>query len=52
MTTSCFKPGFRYRSNATTMTQKQSDYKVEQLSFTIVPTTNWSCRGHNWLNGN
>ena len=30
------KPGFHYMVNATTTTQKQSDYKVEQSSFTLV----------------
>ena len=30
------KPGFHYMANATTTTQKQSDYKVEQSSFTLV----------------
>ena len=31
-----FKPGFHYTANATTTTQKQSDYKVEQSSFTLI----------------
>ena len=49
------KPGFHYTANATTTTQKQSDYKVEQSSFTL--TTLFSleigrCRGRNWLYGN
>ena len=30
------KPGFHYTANATTTTQKQSDYKVEQSSFTLI----------------
>ena len=30
------KPGFHYTTNATTTTQKQSDYKVEQSSFTLI----------------
>ena len=29
------KPGFHYMTNATTTTQKQSDYKVERSSFTL-----------------
>ena len=29
------KPGFHYTANATTTTQKQSDYKVEQLCFDL-----------------
>ena len=33
----CFvRPGFHYTTNATTTTQKQSDYKVEQSSFTLI----------------
>ena len=35
--------------------QKQSDYKVEQSSFTLIALF-WleigRCRGRNWLNGN
>ena len=31
------KLGFHYTANATTMTQKQSNYKVEQSSFTFKP---------------
>ena len=27
---------FHYTTNATTTTQKQSDYKVEQSSFTLI----------------
>ena len=42
------EPGFHYTANVTTMTQKQSDYKVEQSSFTLIG----HCRGRNWLNGN
>ena len=30
------RPGFHYTTNATTTTQKQSDYKVEQSSFTLM----------------
>ena len=30
------KPGFHYTANATTTTQRQSDYKVEQSSFTLI----------------
>ena len=30
------KPGFHYTANATTTTQMQSDYKVEQSSFTLI----------------
>ena len=30
------QPGFHYPVNATTTTQKQSDYKVEQSSFTLI----------------
>ena len=30
------RPGFHYTTNATTTTQKQSDYKVEQSSFTLI----------------
>ena len=30
------KPGFHYTANATTTTQKQSDYMVEQSSFTLI----------------
>ena len=49
------KPGFHYTTNATTTTQKQSDYKVEQSSFTLIALfwlENGRCRGRNWLNGN
>ena len=34
--TTSVKPGFHYRANATTTTQKQGDYKFEQLSFTLI----------------
>ena len=48
-------PGFHYTANATTTTQKQSDYKVEQSSFTLIALF-WleigRCRGRDWLNGN
>ena len=30
------KPGFHNSANATTTTQKQSDYKVEQSSFKLI----------------
>ena len=30
------KPGFHYTASATTTTQKQNDYKVEQSSFTLI----------------
>ena len=30
------KPGFHYTTNAMTMTQKQSDYKVDQSSLTLI----------------
>ena len=30
------KLGFHYTANATTTTHKQSDYKVEQSSFTQI----------------
>ena len=30
------KPGFHYTANATTTTQKQSDYRVEQSSLTLI----------------
>ena len=30
------RPGFHYTANATTTAQKQSDYKVEQSSFTLI----------------
>ena len=41
-------------ANATTTTQKQSDYEVEQSSFPLIALF-WlklgRCRGQNWLNG-
>ena len=44
-----------YRANATTMTQKQSDYKVEQPAFNLIALF-WLeiglFRGRNWPNGN
>ena len=30
------KPGFHYTANATTTTQKQSDYRVEQSYFKLI----------------
>ena len=30
------KPGFHYTANATTTTQKQSDYMLEQSFFTLI----------------
>ena len=46
------RPGFHYTTNATTTTQKQSDYEVEQSSFTLIALF-WleigRCRGRNWL---
>ena len=30
------EPGFYYTANSTTTTPKQSDYKVEQSSFTLI----------------
>ena len=52
---SVYKPDFHYTTNATTTTQKQSDYEVEQSSFTLIVLfwlENGRCRGRNWLNGN
>ena len=49
------RPGFHYTTNATTTTLKQSDYKVEQSSFTLIAFVLLKigrCRGRNWLNGN
>ena len=49
------KPGFHYTANATTTTQRQSDYKVEQSSFTQIALFLLEvgrCRGRNWLYGN
>ena len=34
--TGVIKPGFYYTANATTTTQKQSDYKIEQSSFKLI----------------
>ena len=48
------KPGFHYTSNATITTQKQSHYKVEQSSFTLIALISLKigrCRGRNWLDG-
>ena len=49
------KAWFPLHDNATTTTQKQSDYKVEQSSFTLIALF-WlkigRCRGRNWLYGN
>ena len=49
------KPGFHYVANATTTTQKQSDYKAEQSSFTLIALF-WleisRCHSRIWLNGN
>ena len=36
LTSSPIKPGFHYTANATTTTQKQSNYKVDQSSFTLI----------------
>ena len=44
-----------YTANATTTTQKQSDYEVEQSSFTLIALFLQEigrCRGRNWLYGN
>ena len=49
------KPGFHYTANAMTTTQTQSDYKVEQSSFTLIALFLLEighCRSRNWLNGN
>ena len=35
-TNSFIKSGFHYTADATTTTQKQSDYKVEQSSFLLI----------------
>ena len=48
-------PQFHYTANATTTTQKQRDYKVEQSSFTLIALFSLKtgrCPGRNWLNGN
>ena len=34
--TDLVRPGFHYTTNATTTTQNQSDYKVDQSSFTLI----------------
>ena len=51
-TKTSLKPDFHYTANATTTTQKRSDYKVEQSSFTLIALF-WveigRCRGRNWL---
>ena len=42
-------------TNATTTTQKQSDCRVEQSSFTLIALFRLEigrCRGRNWPNGN
>ena len=55
VTSNGIKPGFHYTANATTTTQKQSDYKVEQSSFALIALFGLEigcCRGRNWLNGN
>ena len=50
------KPGgFHHTANATTTTQKQSEYKVEQSSFKLIALFGLEigrCRGRNWLNEN
>ena len=49
------KPGFHYTANTTTKTQKQSDYNVEQSSFTLIVLFSLEigrCPGRNWLNRN
>ena len=49
------RPGFHYTTIATTTTQKQSDYKVGQSSFTLIALFSLEigcCHGRNWLNGN
>ena len=46
------RPGIQCTTNATTTTQKQSDYKVEQSSFMLIALF-WleigRCRGRNWF---
>ena len=53
---SSLEPGFHYyTATATTTTQKQSDYKIEQSSFMLIALFSLEigrCRGRNWLNGN
>ena len=51
------KSDFNYTTNATTTTttQKQSDYKIEQSSFTPIILFQLEighCRGRNWINQN
>ena len=49
------KPGFHDTANITTTTQKQSSYKVEQSSFTLIALFGYKislCHGCNWLDGN
>ena len=44
-----------YTANAKTTTRKQSYYKVEQSSFTLIALFSLKigrCRGRNWLNWN
>ena len=44
-----------YCLSLVSITQKQSDYKVEQSSFTLIALFSLEigrCRGRNWLNGN
>ena len=53
---SLLKPGFHHTANAISHYHdtKQSDYKVEQSSFTLISLfllEIGSCRGRNWLNG-
>ena len=46
------RPGFHNTTNATTTTQKQSDYKVEQSSFTLIALFYLEigrCHGRSWL---
>ena len=51
-----FKPGFyQTKKNATTTTQEQSDYEVEQLSLALIALfslENDRCLGRNWPIGN
>ena len=50
--TNHLKPDFHYMANAMTTAQKQSDYKVEQLFFTLIALVSLEigrCRGRNWL---
>ena len=43
--------GFPFTANSTTTTQKQSDYKVDKSSFTLIALF-WLEIGRNWLNQN